>query len=55
MLTKNNKQMKLANNCLPIKNLALANHWMMVPGGIPIAAMQGKFAVMTIEQFEKQR
>ena len=54
MYTKNNKQMKLHNNCLPISNLAMANHWMMVPGGIPIAAMQGKFAAMTIAQYDKK-
>lgn len=55
MLTKNNKQMRLFNNCLPIKNLAVAGHWMMVPGGIPIAAMQGKFAAMTIADIDKQK
>lgn len=55
MLTKNNKQMKLHNNCLPIKNFAMANHWVMVPGGIPIAAMQGKFAAMTIADYDKQQ
>lgn len=48
MLTKNIKQMILRNNIVPIDNLAMANHWMMVPGGIPIAAMQGKFAATTI-------
>ncbi len=48
MLTKNNRQMIIRNNVIPLKNVALAGHWVMVPGGVPIAAMQGKFAAYTI-------
>jgi len=53
MLTKYDKQMIIRNDVLPIENLALAGHWMMVPGGVPIAVMQGKFAAMTIRHFMK--
>lgn len=53
MLTKYDKQMIIRNDILPIDNLALAGHWMMVPGGVPIAVMQGKFAAMTIKHFLK--
>lgn len=52
MFTKNNPQMILHNNLLPLRNVALAGHWMMVPGGVPIAAMQGKFAAQTIARAE---
>ncbi len=55
MLTKDSKQMILRNNMLPVKNIAMAGHWMMVPGGVPIAAMQGKFAAQTIQDLEKNR
>lgn len=54
MLTKNNKQMILRNDALPISNLALASHWLMIPGGVPIAVMQGKFAAQTIIAADKQ-
>lgn len=54
MLTKDVEQMKIPNNALPIKNLALAGHWVMVPGGIPIAALQGKFAALTIQEVHRQ-
>lgn len=53
MLTKYDKQMIIRNDILPIDNLALAGHWMMVPGGVPIAVMQGKFAAMTIRHYLK--
>lgn len=53
MLTPNIKQMILRNDILPLKNFAMANHWMMVPGGVPIAVMQGKFAAMTIDFNDK--
>jgi len=46
MYTKNTKQMIIRNDILPIKNFSLAGQWMMLPGGLPIAAMQGKFAAM---------
>lgn len=49
MLTNNNKQLILRNDILPLKNFALAGHWLMMPGGIPIAILQGKFAASTIE------
>ncbi len=52
MLTKDSRQMILRNNVLPVKNIAMAGHWMMVPGGVPIAAMQGKFAAQTIANQE---
>lgn len=55
MLTKHRKQMIQHNNALPLANIALANHWMMVPGGVPIAVMQGKFAADTIAHYEKKR
>lgn len=55
MLTPNIKQMILRNDILPVKNLALANHWLMVPGGVPIAVMQGKFAAMTIAYNDKHQ
>ncbi len=52
MMTKTCKQMILRNNVLPIENLAIAGHWVMVPGGVPIAAMQGKFAAYTLAHKE---
>ena len=49
MLTENNKQLILRNDILPLRNVVLAGHWMMMPGGIPIAILQGKFAADTIK------
>lgn len=53
MFTTHGKQMRVRNDILPIDNLALANHWMMVPGGVPVAAMQGKYAAQTIAHISK--
>lgn len=53
MFTIHGKQMRVPNDILPIDNLALANHWMMVPGGVPVAAMQGKYAAQTIVNIAK--
>ena len=53
MFTKFGKQMIIRNDVLPLDNIALAGHWMMVPGGLPVAVMQGKFAAMSIAHFAK--
>lgn len=48
MMSKHNRQFILRNDILPLRNVALAGHWMMMPGGVPIAILQGKFAAMSI-------
>lgn len=48
MMSKLNRQFILRNDILPLRNVALAGHWMMMPGGVPIAILQGKFAAMSI-------
>lgn len=52
MLTKNSRQMMVMNNALPLDNVILANQWLMAPGGTPVAAIEGKFAAMTIAAME---
>lgn len=54
-MTPNNKQMMIMNNALPIKNLLLANQWQMTPGGTPVAVVQGKFAIQTIQAIEEKK
>lgn len=53
MMTKKHKQIILRNDLLPISNVAMAGQWSMMPGGVPIAIVQGKFAAMTIEHKDK--
>lgn len=52
-LSKRNRQLILRNDILPLRNVALAGHWMMMPGGVPIAILQGKFAADTIVHMRK--
>lgn len=53
-MTPNNKQMNIMNNVLPIKNLIIASQWQMTPGGTPVAVVQGKFAIQTIQDIESK-
>ncbi len=53
MLSKTNRQFILRNDILPLCNVALAGHWMMMPGGVPIAILQGKFAAMSIHYMDQ--
>lgn len=48
-LSKKNRQFILRNDVLPLRNVALAGNWLMIPGGVPVAIQQGKFAAHTIE------
>ncbi|SJZ74395.1 phytoene desaturase family protein [Anaerorhabdus furcosa] len=54
-MTPNNKQMMIMNNELPIKNIILASQWQMTPGGTPVAVVQGKFAIQTIQALESKK
>lgn len=38
-----------------LKNFLLSGQWMMCPGGVPVAMMQGMFAVQRICKHEKRR
>ncbi len=53
MLSKNSRQIILRNDILPLRNVAMAGHWMMMPGGVPVAIMQGKFAAMSIRYMDQ--
>lgn len=53
ILSKRNRQLILRNDILPLRNVALAGHWMMMPGGVPIAILQGKFAADSILHMHK--
>lgn len=53
ILSKHNRQYILRNDILPLRNVALAGHWMMMPGGVPIAILQGKFAAATIQHMHR--
>lgn len=55
VMTPNNKQMNIMNNVLPIKNLVIASQWQMTPGGTPVAVVQGKFAIQTIQDLESKK
>ena len=52
--TTGSKQLKTKGELKGIKNLYMAGQWIMSPGGLPIAAISGKFAVQRILKKEKR-
>ena len=46
--TPDSKQIKMKGQLKGIKNLYLAGQWTNSPGGLPVAAASGKFAVQRI-------
>ena len=48
------KQMKTKGELKDLKNFYIAGQWIMSPGGLPIAAISGKFAVQRILKKEKR-
>lgn len=52
--TPDAKKVKCKGVVKGIKNLWLAGQWIMSPGGLPIAAISGKFAVQRILKSEKK-
>ncbi|MEG0170231.1 phytoene desaturase family protein [Anaerorhabdus sp.] len=54
-MTATNKQVMIMNNALPIKNIMLASQWQMMPGGTPVAVVQGKFAIQSIQNLESKK
>ena len=52
--TPNTKQLKLKGQLKGIKNLYLAGQWTNAPGGLPVAAASGKFAIQRILKSQKR-
>ena len=52
--TPNTKQLKLKGQIKGIKNLYLAGQWTNAPGGLPVAAASGKFAIQRILKSQKR-
>ena len=52
--TPNGKQIKMKGKLKGIKNLYVAGQWTNSPGGLPVAAASGKFAVQRILKSEKR-
>ena len=48
------KQMRVKGTLKNVKNFYIAGQWIMSPGGLPIAAISGKFAVQRILKKEKR-
>ena len=46
--TKGTKQLRAKGELKNLKNFYLAGQWIMCPGGLPIAAVSGKFAIQRI-------
>ncbi len=52
--TLNAKQLKIKGELKSLKNFYMAGQWIMSPGGLPIAAISGKFAIQRILKKEKK-
>ena len=52
--TPDAKQLKLKGKLKGIDNLYLAGQWTSSPGGLPVAAASGKFAVQRILKSKKR-
>ncbi len=52
--TPDSKQLKVKGVLKGLKNFYMAGQWIMSPGGLPIAAISGKFAVQRILKKEKR-
>jgi phytoene dehydrogenase-like protein len=50
--TPGRKSFKTKGTVKGIKNMYLAGQWTMAPGGLPVAAVSGKFAVQRILKSE---
>ena len=48
------KQLKCSGTVKGVKNLYIAGQWIMSPGGLPVAAASGKFAVQRILKKDKR-
>ena len=48
------KQMRVKGTLKNVKNFYMAGQWIMSPGGLPIAAISGKFAIQRILKKEKR-
>ena len=48
IVTKAGKQMQSTGRIKGLDNIVLAGQWLMPPGGLPTAVVQGKFAVMRL-------
>lgn len=48
------KKLKCSGTVKGVKNLYIAGQWIMSPGGLPVAAASGKFAVQRILKKEKR-
>ena len=48
------KQLKCKGEIKGLKNFTIAGQWIMSPGGLPIAAISGKFAIQRILKREKK-
>ena len=48
------KQLRVKGVLKKLKNFYMAGQWIMSPGGLPIAAISGKFAVQRILKKEKR-
>lgn len=53
MMTTKSKYMEHSGNIKGLKNCFLTGQWLMPPGGLPVAAVTGKFSVMKIAKKEK--
>jgi phytoene dehydrogenase-like protein len=53
--TKGSKTTNFSGNIKGLRNVILASQWLMAPGGLPTAAVMGKFAVDRIVKKEKRR
>lgn len=53
IITKSAKMMMISNKIKGLKNVFIGSQWLMAPGGLPTAAMQGKFAAQWIMKSEK--
>ena len=52
--TVGTKQMRVKGTLKNVKNFYMAGQWIMSPGGLPIAAISGKFAIQRILKKEKR-
>lgn len=55
LTTKRSKGLFQPNYSRKLKNFVLAGQWLMPPGGLPVALITGKFAVVRIAKLNKQK
>ena len=54
IVTAEGKQIKMKGKLKGINNLYVAGQWTNSPGGLPVAAASGKFAIQRILKDKKQ-